>query len=182
MKTILITVFVLFSALTASSQVVDSVTIPAGVVYKYGDPALVLNAKKALTKELSDSASYNLSSGATFVGPQLWYRYSQIPHLKSIPNGDVTIRFNNKAYPAKLLQDEDGFKQVWSQLVADTRNQTITIRKATAKELTYYWAVISFDIDEPLLIAEVTGHRFLFNFVPTTMKLVWIDEIPAGLK
>jgi hypothetical protein len=71
---------------------------------------------------------------------------------------------------------------VWDQLVSEIKNESYTIRKATNKELVYYWAVISFDIDEPLLILQTSSHRFLFNFMPADLKLVWIDEIPSSMK
>lgn len=182
MKVVFQIVLFLMICCFSKAQVIDSVDTPKGVVYKYGNPGLILKAEKLLIKELSDSVTYDLSSGATFVGPQLWSRYSQIPLLNSIPNGNVTIRFNNKAYPAKMLQDDKGFKKIWDQLISEIKNEKYIIRKATNKELVYYWAVISFDIDEPLLILETGNHRFLFNFIPKTMKLVWIDEIPSSMK
>jgi hypothetical protein len=182
MKCLLFFASVLLLSSAAQAQAIDSVDAPKNVIYKYTDPAIVLKAKNLLIKELSDSASYSLNNGLTIVGPQLWYRYSQIPELNNIPNGNVTIRFNNKAYPGKMLQDEEGFKKVWKQLISDIKNEKFIIRKATNKELVYYWAVISFDIDEPLLIVETTVHRYLFNFSPKDLKLLWIDEIPSSMK
>ncbi len=165
-----------------NAQTIDSVDVPKNIVYKYADAGTVYKAKNLLLKELSDSSTYSLSNGLTIVGPQLWYRYSKIAALSSIENGNVTVRFNNKAYPAKLLQEQDAFKKVWQQLINETKNEKLVIRKASNKELVYYWAVISFDIDEPLLILETVAHRYLFNFSPKDLKLVWIDEIPESMK
>jgi hypothetical protein len=182
MKRLIFFASVLLMPVLLKAQTIDSVDIPKNVVYKYTDPATILKANNLLLKELSDSATYNLNNGLTIVGPQLWYRYSQIPELNNIPNGNVSIRFNNKAYPAKMLQDADGFKKVWKQLINDIGNEKFIIRKATNKELVYYWAVISFDIDEPLLILENATHRYLFNFSPKDLKLLWIDEVPSSMK
>jgi hypothetical protein len=44
--------------------------------------------------------------------------------------------------------------------------------------LQYYWAVISFDIDEPLLIVETSEHKYILNILKKDLKLMWLDEVP----
>jgi hypothetical protein len=41
-----------------------------------------------------------------------------------------------------------------------------------------YWSVISFDIEEPLVIIETTQERYILNINPKTMKLIWLDQAP----
>ncbi|MEQ1675593.1 MAG: hypothetical protein ABL876_02755 [Chitinophagaceae bacterium] len=168
--------------LAAIGQKIDSVDVPKGVVYKYASPELVEKAKALITKELGDISTYELDAGILFVGPVLWTRYQEIPSMAAIPGGNVTINFNKEKLSAKMTQDKDGFKKIWDQLRQEVKGKEITLRKATYKELQYYWAVISFDIDEPLLIAEAGDHRFILNLSPKTMKLVWLDEVPASMK
>jgi hypothetical protein len=167
---------------TAFAQQVDSISIPKGVVYKYVNPEIVETAKALITKELGDSLAYKLNSGIMFVGPVLWMRYQKIPALAAITGGNVTINFNKEKLAAKMTQDADGFKKIWDQLRQEVKGKTVTLRKATHKELQYYWAVISFDIEEPLLIAETVEHSYLLNLSPKTLKLVWLDEVPASMK
>lgn len=177
----LLLLFLLLS-LTTHSQQTDSVNIPKGVVYKYANPELIEKAKTLIAKELSNKSTYELNGGILFVGPVLWTRFLKIPALAAIPNGNVTINFNKEKLSGKMTQDSDGFNKIWNQVLQEVSGKEIKIRKATYKELQYYWAVISFDIDEPLLIAETPEHNYIFNLSPKTLKLVWLDEVPASMK
>lgn len=174
--------FLMVTGFYGIGQQIDSVKIPPRVVYKYSDPATVEKAKTLLRKELSDSTTYNLDNGIVFIGPMLWSRYKKIPVLESIPGGNVTIMFNKENLSAKVTQDKDGFKKIWDQVRMEVRDKAIQLRKATSRELEYYWAVISFDIEEPLLIAETAEHRYIINLSPKELKLVWLDEVPAGYR
>lgn len=173
--------FLLFS-FTAFGQKVDSVNIPKGVVYKYASPQAVQKAKDLIITELGDVPKYELNGGVLFVGPVLWLRYKKIPVLAAIEGGNVTINFNKEQLAAKMTQDKEGFSKVWDQVRQDVKGKEIVLRKATYKELQYYWAVISFDIEEPLLIAEAGDHHFIFNLSPEKLTLLWLDEVPASMK
>jgi hypothetical protein len=162
------------------AQKVDSIVIPKGVVYKYCAPSVIEQTKYLVTKELSDSTAYELNDGILFIGPVLWQRYKKIPALAGISGGNVTILFKNEKLSGKMTQEAKDFKKVWDQLRKETASADLTLRKPTTKELEYYWSVISFDIEEPLLVAETNEHRYILNISPKTMKLLWLDEVPAG--
>ncbi len=181
MKQLLVLITLSFQ-LAATCQKIDSVDIPKGVVYKYCSPDIVEKAKALITKELGDTPKYELNGGILFVGPVLWARYLKIPALAAIPNGNVTINFNKEKLACKMTQDSEGFNKIWNQVLQEVSGKEIKIRKVTYKELQYYWAVISFDIEEPLLIAETPEHNYIFNLSPKTLKLVWLDEVPANMK
>ena len=169
-------------SLAASAQKIDSVALPRGVVYHYCSPATLEKARKVLLKELTGTAPVDFNAGTLIVGPALWARYKDVPLLQGIPGSDLTIRFDNQQLAGKVTQSKEDFDKVWSQLRAEVKGEKITLRKATTPELQYYWAVISFDIDEPLFIAETSAHRYLLNLTPKDLKLVWLDEVPAGMK
>lgn len=175
---------ILFSAIAsiAMGQKVDSIIIPKGVAYKYCDQGIVVTAKTLLLKELSDSSTYSLNKGIVFIGPSLWTRYKKIPALEAIREGNVTIRFNKENLAAKVTQNEEDFKKIWDQVRSEVNQKDIKLRKASPKELEYYWAVISFDIEEPLLIAETNEHRYILNLSPKDLTLVWLDEVPPTVK
>jgi hypothetical protein len=90
--------------------------------------------------------------------------------------------YNKEKLSAKMTQDKDDFKKIWDQVRKDIKNSDFIVRKATYSELQYYWAVISFDIEEPLLIVETSAHRFILNLSPKDLKLIWLDEAPAAAK
>lgn len=164
------------------SQKIDSVQIPKDVTYNYCSPELIEKSKGLLRKELSDSTTYILNSNSVFVGPTLWARFKNVPAIANISGGNVFMEFNKQKLAGKVTQNRESFKLVWDQLKSEIKGNDYTLRKATFKEIQYYWAIIAFDIDEPLLILETKDRRYLFNFTPKDLKLMWIDEMPVGTK
>jgi hypothetical protein len=169
-----------FVTLHGISQQIDSIKVPRRVVYKYCEPSLVQKACELVKNELTGAPTYNLHNSIVFIGPVLWNRYKKIPLLSNIEGGDVSIRFNNEILSAKLTQELTDFKKVWDYLRTEVAAGNLKLRKATYNELDYYWSVISFDIEEPLLIAETGTHRYILNISPKTMKLLWLDEAPES--
>jgi hypothetical protein len=175
--------FLLLLALSAGhayAQKTEQVTIPAGVNYKYTCDSKIQEAKKLLKRDLADSSSYQLSGASLIIGPVLWHRYQHIPAISQIKEGHVTFHLGPQTLDGKLSQSETDTRTIWAVLRRELAGQPFTIRKATEKELQYYWAVISFDIEEPLLIVDAGKRRYLLNIVPKTMKLMWLDEIPPA--
>jgi hypothetical protein len=77
-----------------------------------------------------------------------------------------------------MTQDVAGTKKVWNELRKEINGEKFIIRKLNERELQYYWAVISFDIDEPLLIVETSTHKYILNILKKNLKLMWLDEVP----
>ncbi|CAN5368897.1 hypothetical protein BH10BAC1_BH10BAC1_16840 [soil metagenome] len=172
--------FLLFLAIRIqlNAQDVEKIEIPAGVVYKYCKATVYEEAKRLVTEELSDKPDYSLCDNITFIGPVLWARFEKIEALNSIEGGKVTLHVDNKIMMGKMTQDVDDTKKVWDAVRKEVNGKDYVIRKATQKELIYYWSVISFDIEEPLLIVETKEHKYIINLSPKTMKLLWLDEVP----
>lgn len=166
--------------LFGKAQEIDSISIPKGVAYKYCSLSTLEDARTIVQREISDSVAYDLNDGILFVGPVLWSRYKKMPALQKISGGNVTILFNNEKLSAKITQDEQSFKKIWDQFRREVADTNLVLRKATTKEIQYYWSVISFDIEEPLLIAETGSRRFILNISPRNLKLLWLDEVPAN--
>ena len=89
------------------------------------------------------------------------------------------LGFDKKKPSGKLTQNKEDFKLVWDHLREEINKGSFKLRKATPTELSYYWSVISFDIDEPLIIIETPEHNYLLNISPKDLKLVWLDEAPG---
>jgi hypothetical protein len=51
-----------------------------------------------------------------------------------------------------------------------------TVRKLNARELEVYWAMIPYDIEEPIFIVESAQHKILLNFVEPDLQVLWIDD------
>lgn len=175
--------FLLLLALStgrAYAQKTEQVIIPAGVNYKYSSDSKIQEAKKLIKQDLTDSSSYQLSGASLIIGPALWHRYQHIPAISQIKEGHATFHLGSQTLDGKLSQRAADTQTIWAVLRREIAGQPYIIRKATEKELQYYWAVISFDIEEPLLIIDAGQHRYILNIVPKSMKLLWLDEAPPA--
>src|SRR6478609_488673 len=176
MKNILSLLFLLV-AVNAFAQV-DSITIPPGIKYKYCKPEVFEKAKQLVTKELGDKPKYKIIGDMTFVGPGLWARYKKIKPFTSMEGGNLVLMVDDNKLYGKLAQSKkDGIK-FWDQVRKEVAGDQYILRKATEDELVYYWAIISFDIEEPLIIMETAAHRYLINFNAKDMTILWLDEVP----
>jgi hypothetical protein len=175
----ILSLLLLFVALSSIAQKVDSISIPKGVRYKYCKPEVLEKAKQLLIKELGEKPKYKIIGDMTFVGPGLWARYKKIKPFTSIEGGNLVLMVDDDKLYGKLAQSQkDGIK-FWDQVRKEVAGKEYTLRKATEAELNYYWAIISFDIEEPLIIIETTEHRYLVNFNAKDMTILWLDEAPA---
>lgn len=159
-------------------QQIEKIEVPSGVVYNYCDSVTYENAKSIIKQNLSDAEEYSLIDQILFVGPVLWARFKDIKSLKNIKGGNTTLLVDDKKLSAKLTQDIADGKKVWDEFRREIGEKKFILRKASPKELRYYWSVISFDIDEPLVIVETDKERYILNIIPGTMKLVWLDQVP----
>jgi hypothetical protein len=157
------------------AQQIEKIEIPSGIVYHYCDSLTFENAKSAIKSNLMVTEDYSLIDEVMFVGPVLWTRFQKIKSLKNIEGGNTTLLVDDKKLSAKLTQDIKDTKDEFRKEVAGKK---FILRKATPKELHYYWSVISFDIDEPLVILETDQERYILNISPKSFKLLWLDQAP----
>lgn len=173
----------LFPFLFAEAQTVD---IPEGVIYKYANDKINNQAKEIIKRELSSNSSYSLFDKLVYCGPNLWKRYKNIPSVSKIEGGNLELKVPQydstrkvtvgKTMIGKLIQDKEDFKFFWNQVVKDFENTDYHIRKLSSQELSYYWAVIFYDIEEPVYIVDNGKYNILID-VTDKMKLLWIDSV-----
>ncbi len=176
----LTTIFLL--AVTFSfAQKTETIKIPKGIVYNYCDPKVVEKAKKLITKNLSSDNDYKILQNMLIIGPELWKRFKDNEKIQQIEKGKVEFHVDNLILEGKISQDLNDAKIVWDEFKKEV-SQEYTIRKANEEELKYYWSVISFDIDEPLLIVETKEHNYILNLLKKDLKLMWLDEAPRSQK
>jgi hypothetical protein len=177
MKTTLLLIFLTIASFGMAQQT-HTVEVPKGVTYNYCDDATLEKAQELITKELTETPTYAMCGMITFVGPVLWTRFKKVKSLSKIEGGNVTNLVDNQQLPGKMTQRVDDSKLVWDALRADIGNNKFELRLANQQELNYYWSVISFDIEEPLIIVETKAHNYILNLAPTNLKLTWLDEAP----
>lgn len=176
MRLLFISLFLLLFSITFAQA--DKVKIPKGVTYNYAADSIVEQAKALIRQDLENEDSYVIANKLLIVGPQLWKRFGKIKSLKEIEGGNTTFLVDNLQLKGKTAQDVEDSKKIWAELRKEVAGQPYTIRKLNEKELRYYWSVISFDIDEPLLVIETKKHRYILNLLKSSQKLMWLDEAP----
>ena len=156
----------------------EKIKIPKGVTYNYAADSIVEQAKALIKQDLENNDSYMIADKLLIIGPQLWKRFGKIKSLKEIEGGNTIFIVDTLQLTGKMTQDIEDSRKVWAQLRKEIAGQPYTIRKLNEKELNYYWSVISFDIDEPLLVIETKKHRYILNLLKSNQKLMWLDEAP----
>lgn len=173
------TLVLLFFITFCSAQKKETIKIPKGIVYNYSDAKIVEKAKKLISENLSDKNDYKILQANLIIGPELWKRFKDNESIQKIEKGKVQFHVDDLILDGKMSQNVNDSKIIWDEFKKEV-SKDYTIRKANEEELKYYWSVISFDIDEPLLIIETKEHNYILNLLKKDLKLMWLDEAPRS--
>lgn len=173
-------IFLLTFVSFSFAQKVEKITVPKGIVYKYCDVKTLEKAKKLIAQNLSEANNYELLQNNLIIGPILWKSLKENDKIKNIEKGKVEFHVDDLILEGKMSQDVSDSKIIWDEFKKEISNDYI-IRKANEFELQYYWSVISFDIEEPLLILETKNHNYILNMLKKDLKLMWLDEAPKSI-
>lgn len=178
-----LTTIILFTNLISFAQNIsdsiknrENIVVPSGIIYKYCSPSVIEKSKSLINQSISNPNESTLLSTILYVGPNLWSRIHSNPKISSIEGGNVTINIGNETRKGKMTQDLNDSKKIFEVIKEEVKSEKYILRKAKVNELTYYWSVISFDIEEPLIILETSKHKYILNISPKTQKLIWLDE------
>ena len=159
--------------------------IPNGVRYKKASEDVNNLAKSGLEKALGSPATFpaNFFGEATVVGPMLW---------KALKPGADKVLLNSKPV-VLVIPGKSSFSAEGKAILTDNERQvfwkaltgkfadlkTGKVRKASAEEISYFWATIPFDIEEPFWVIETGSDRFIANFQVKSgePRLFWIDLV-----
>src|SRR5207248_2125364 len=107
-------------------------------------------------------------------GPALWSAVKSDPTLAALPAGNVTIVVpvlgadgkpsRNQRMEGKLFQSDKEIVAFWKAFTAQGDFTDLKVRKLTTEELRLFWAMISFDITEPLFVVEGPKQKILVAF------------------
>ena len=65
----------------------------------------------------------------------------------------------------------------WRAFAKQAEFTELKIRKLNSEELSIFWAMISFDITEPIFIVEGKQQKVLLVFTsPDDLSVAWIDD------
>ncbi|MFT5822091.1 MAG: hypothetical protein ACI8ZM_003347 [Crocinitomix sp.] len=174
--------FIFLISISSFSQK-EKIEIPPGVVYKYCKAKKYQKAKAYLQKELvMNNPTYGLVNNSFFLGPVLWDRLAKVDSIAETKSTKVDLHVDQSMLEARFFSDKNASKVIWNHIRAEFNGTPMRLRKPTPNELIYYWTVISFDIEEPMIIAETPNHKYIIDIGLKEMSIVWLDEMPQDLK
>ena len=160
--------------------------VPPSVVYRRASDGVNASAKAALELALAkgDSVPHGLFGKAVMVGPMLWRAMKPIADKSLLSNEGQVIFVIGVPEPVtvqgnKVLDEEQraAFWRGLNQLCPGMKKATV--RKARAEEIAYYWATISFDIEEPFFTIDTGEQQFVVQLTVEDGRpqLFWIDLV-----
>ena len=177
-----ITLFVTIFLLSVSGY---SQEIPKGVNYKRASESVNALAKANLEHALVslDSFPPDFFGDVVVVGPLLWKSLKSSADKVLLDAKPVVIMVQIPAAVAsegKRILTDDERKAFWRLLqLKYSKLKEGSVRKGNADEISYYWATIPFDIEEPFWVIDAGGERFIAHFQVKEEKprLFWIDLV-----
>jgi hypothetical protein len=163
----------------------DQAQVPPGVNYKTAPDSVNNAAKDALQKTLAGdkTASKQVLSDAITCGPMLWQALKGDADKRLVDAKKIIAVIGvptPKATEGRTFAPGEERDLFWRQLsrkypaLAGAR-----IRKATAWEISYFWATVPFDIQEPFFALEAGPDTFIANIRMSDGKpvLFWVDIV-----
>lgn len=172
----------------------DDVAVPEGVKYKKASDEINEQARQKVLKvfkpDMADKEVLAFFESKTLIcGPGLWDLIKTDPAMAKTGEGRVTFEVpildkqhkptgKSNRMKGQLFQTDEGLLAFWKVVFKADEFKEITIRKLTPAELKIYWAIISFDITEPLFVVEGKKQRILLQFTsPEKLRVAWIDDL-----
>jgi hypothetical protein len=171
--------------------------IPEGVRY-HSATTEVNRAAQTLLEKLfatpTEKADFSTVSDVVVVcGPGLWRVIKSSIIESGVPTKNVLLVIptatGNQQLEGRAFQTAKAKEILWIAVraIADdrraekpvTKPPPFTLRKARPGEISYFWSMIPFDIEEPLFVVDQGKHRFLANLSnKSAPKINWIDLLP----
>jgi hypothetical protein len=145
--------------------------IPPGVKYKPAPDPVNAAAKLKLEGALANGAAFPgelFGENLIWCGPTLWKSLKPSADktlleaqklLDNIPLSDGVISVEGRG-----MRNEQEQRSFWKALMAKYPSlQTGRVRKATPREIRYFWATTVFDIDEPFFAIDAGSQTFVVH-------------------
>jgi len=150
--------------------------VPKEIVYIPVDDATNARFRKRLeTVFAPDYSGNDLIFGETIIcGPFLWKAILRakamdadtgIPVKMVIPQGEKVIELQARGIKPRAAIDT--FERYLRALLAEDGG--FTVRKLNPDEMSIYWAMIPYDIEEPVFILESRNHLIIMDFAEDTI-------------
>ncbi len=164
----------------------DQAQVPPDVNYKPASEAVNNIARDALQRTLTGdkAASKQMLFDVLTCGPMLWQSIQPIADKRLVDAKKIVAVIGvptPKPTEGRTFVTDEERQKFWSTLFKKypTLASPTRIRKANAWEISYYYATVPFDIQEPFFSIEAGSDVFIANMRMVDGKpvLFWIDIV-----
>jgi hypothetical protein len=177
----------------ALSLLLSQLQIPQGVRYHTTTDEINHSAEVLLTKLFSspvETADFkNISDKIVMCGPGLWPSINSAVTASGVPTKRLQLIIptasGNQQAEGRAFQEPQAKETLWMCVlgIADdyhagtpSKPPKFVVRKLRSDEISYFWSMIPFDIQEPIYIVDMDKRRFLVNLsAEREPKINWID-------
>lgn len=158
--------------------------IPDGVRYKKASPEVNAGAKQLIESSLTgipDKLDVSVFDSSVMIGPSLWDSLSDSQKGKFKKDSTpVMLMVGSTMKEGRGVRTEEQKRFLWTTIIEKLAQKQYSVRAANSEEISYYWAIIPFDIEEPLLIIDAGSTKILVNLTAKGKKIrfFWIDIVP----
>jgi len=164
--------------------------LPPGASYKTAPHAVNLAAKQKLERAMHlTQGKHDLEAilrDMVVCGPFLWEQIKNAPGIEKVGIASTIAIPGSPEVGPKILQTLEGrtFRTTAEVAALKRALQTtftfdpeFTVRKAQAHELALFWAMVPFDLQEPLFVVASKHHRLIAAFSNDGGSLMWLDDL-----
>lgn len=181
----------IFCLIISAVYAEDNLVIPGGIRYKQASAKVNDDASKLLMKLFSAGNDKQdilpFFETRLICGPGLWLNIKSEKAMTELKKGNAVFEMpvindqgkviRKDKMEGKFFQTPEEILAFWKVFAKRADFNGFKIRKLNQDELRIFWAMIPFDITEPLFIMESSKHKILVLFTSAEkLKIMWIDD------
>jgi hypothetical protein len=177
------TLIIIFALLATASFARED--LPDDIKYIESDAAVNSETRLMLANAFDTQSFENVLGSTVICGPALWDSIKAHPILNGVKLTDASFNIpitsganagSVQVLKGSLFQTPNEIR-ILSDILRSLPTNTINVRKINAHEASIYWALIPYDIEEPIFVVEYGELHFLLDINQTDNKVFWIDEV-----
>ncbi len=170
---------------TLKNRTISGQDVPRGVTYKRASKAVNAEAQSWLEQMIQDPKKVPIwfVGNLVTIGPMLWREVNPTTDSRFGDTGRFMMMIQTSkpfVVPGGVLRTEAAREAFWDVLWRRYPELAkASVRKAKAPELSYYWAMIPYDIEEPFFTLDTGEKQFIVNFIyeKKGISSIWIDLV-----
>jgi len=159
---------------------ISDVIIPEGIVYRKAADDINNQAINYLIELVNGYKIYNNPPNMIMIGPRMWISLKKREEINGSPTIPVSylMPWNGEIieFEGAVVRSQERTRPVIGLFRNLFNLENIKIRKLNNNELKYYWAICSWDLEEPLFVIEGDNiGKYIFDF--NNNEIFFIEDI-----